>query len=147
MGSISKQTNLATRQSARIAVVCLMTFLFMAGLIQKLTAQCVEHQDKTTALKFSNESSFELTFFVDDDEEGILVQSWTISEEIGVKPGGHLLRARAIAGGKSFWVGVINKVPKGQVCTWTITDPPEEPVAVRNQYRTTIRMESKRGLE
>ena len=124
MRSILNLTNLATMRCPQIALACVITFLFTAELTQKLTAQCVEHHDKTTALKFSNESRFELTFFVDEDEEGVVVPSRTVSDEISVEPGEHLLRARAIVIGESFWVWAVNEVPQGQVCTWTVTDPP-----------------------
>jgi len=124
MRSTSNLTNLATMRCLPIVLVGAMTFVFTAELTQKLTAQCVEHQDKTTALKFSNESRFELTFFVDEDEEGVVVPPRTVSDEVTVEPGEHLLRARAIVIGESFWVWAVNEVPQGQVCTWTVTDPP-----------------------
>jgi len=116
----------------------LVTFFLAVGPAQKLIAQCVENNDKRTALKFSNESRFELTFFVDDDEDGVIVPSRAVSNEITVEPGEHLLRARAIVRGESFWVWVVNEVPQGQVCTWTVTDPPRVAMIVTNRYRIAI---------
>jgi len=135
-----------------IAFVCVMTFLFTAGLTQKLTAQCAEHPDKATAVRFSNESRFELTFFVDEEEEGVVVSSRSVSDEISVKPGEHLLRARAIVIGESFWVWAVNEVPQGQICTWTVTDPPrrERPWrsisdVIQNDFKKSI--SSKRAMK
>jgi hypothetical protein len=87
--------------------------------------QCVPHPAERTAVRFENESSYELTFFVDEDETGVVVPSRTRSPEQPVEAGEHLFRARAIVAGAAVWVWMINEVPKGYVCTWTVTDPPK----------------------
>ena len=84
-------------------------------------------------MKFNNESRFELTFFLDDDEKGVVVASGAVSNEIEVRPGEHLFRARAVVMDKSFLVWTINEVPEGQVCTWTVTDPQRD-AAVAKKY-------------
>lgn len=121
-----------------IAVICLAV-----QLSGEVYAQCVEHPDMKTAVKFSNESRFELTFFIDEDEHGVLVPSKSVSREIAVEPGEHMLRARAIVRGKSFWVWTVNEVPQGQICTWTVEDPPRTSVAVDNRIRTTLDIDAK----
>lgn len=121
-----------------VAVICLSVVLF-----ETTNAQCIDDPGKKTALKFSNESRFELRFFVDEDEVGVVVPPKTVSREIVVEPGEHMLRARAIVRGESFWVWTVNEVPQGQICTWTVEDPPRTSVAVDNRFRTTINIDAK----
>ena len=101
---------------------------------QPTWAQCVEHPAKKTALKLDNQTRYDLTFFVDDDEKGVGVASRTMSAELEVEPGEHLLRARAVVKGESVWVWVINEVQAGQVCTWTIDDPSAQIAAANKSY-------------
>jgi hypothetical protein len=105
-----------------LILIYLTAVLFVTMLARRTSAQCVDHPDKKSGLKFSNESRFELTFFVDDDEKGVVVSSKAISDEISVEPGGTL-RARAIVRGESFWVWIVNEVPRGQDCIWSVEDP------------------------
>jgi hypothetical protein len=49
-----------------------------------------------------------------------------------------LLRARAIVRGESFWVWVINEVPQGHLCTWTITDPPKRSGPVNSRFELPL---------
>lgn len=91
---------------------------------QCVQAQCVKSPNGTTALKFSNESSYDLTFFIDQDEKVTLTPK-TVSTEFPVEPGEHILRARAMIAEVSMWVYTGNEVPEGHVCTWTIDDPPK----------------------
>jgi hypothetical protein len=89
------------------------------------SAQCVDETAGRTGLRFSNQSSYGLTFFVDHENEGVFVQTGDVSSVREVTAGEHLLRARAEIGGVFFWVWVINEVPGGQICTWTVQDPPQ----------------------
>lgn len=130
------------RQILRITLIGLAVFVLNASLFQTVSGQCVDHPDKKTALKFANESGYDLTFFVDDDEAGVVVASKTVSMEQEVGPGEHLLRARAIIRDAGFWVWVVNDVPEGQVCTWTIEDPPSKPGRVNYRYRSSIDLKS-----
>src|SRR5688500_4517208 len=61
-------------------------FSFHCGADPEVDCPCAEHPDKATAVRFSNESRFELTFFVDEEEEGVVVPSRSVSDEISVKP-------------------------------------------------------------
>jgi hypothetical protein len=124
--------NPETRRAIRVAALIALLVLTM-GFPWSLFGQCADHPDKRTAVKFSNESSFELTFFVDEDEDGVIVPAGAVSGETEVPPGEHLLRAKAVVRGQSFFVWTINEVPEGQVCTWTITDPSQ-----RNANRIEI---------
>ena len=137
MSCMSRLKNVVANQIP-IALISLVAVLFL--VVNETPAQCVDHPDKKTALKFNNESKFDLTFLIDDDEEGVLLPSKTVSEEINVEPGEHLLRATAIVGGERFWVWVVNEVPQGQICTWTVGDPPlEGPGAIEGQSKTQFR--------
>lgn len=118
-----------------------------AVFAQTIPAQCVEHPEKKTALVFDNQTSFDLTFFVDEDEKGVSVASRTASNELEVEPGEHLLRARAVVKGQSVWVWIINEVPAGHLCTWTITDPSTVIATANNRYRTAIAAPSKRKIK
>ena len=107
--------------SLAVLVIFLSCFLGVTA-----RAQCFVHPNTNTALKFSNESSFDLAFFIDENEKGVFVRSLQLSGEIETTPGDHLLRARAVVKGKEFWVWSINEVPPGHICRWTVTDPPRE---------------------
>jgi len=104
----------------KYAIACLIV-VFAFPLI--VLSQCLDHPDKKTALRFSNQTKYELTFFVDEDEEGTAVQSANLSDELVVEPGRHMVRARAVINGENIWVWKIDEVPEGQVCTWTIVSP------------------------
>jgi hypothetical protein len=121
MSLIPYLTGERARQSPQLIFVLVLGLIAM--FVQAMSAQCVKDPEKRTALRFNNETSLELTFFVDDDEEGVGVASRAVSRDLEVEPGEHLLRARAVIRGESFFVWVVNEVPLGQVCTWTITDP------------------------
>jgi hypothetical protein len=112
---------------------------------QAASAQCVDHPEKKTALKFSNETRYELTFFVDDDEKGIVVAPGSISDEVEVEPGEHFLRARADLKGGGVWVWVVNEVPHGQVCTWTIDNASTDRYRRELPFVTPIVYGSKRA--
>lgn len=101
----------------------LVAFVASGIFSRQLRAQCIDHAEGKTAVKFANESRYDLTFFIDDDEKGIVVLAGKVSKEFEIGPGEHLLRARAIVRGRSFWVWAENEFPKGQICTWTIDDP------------------------
>lgn len=107
---------------AKFAQLSLALALVFA-LSQTGFSQCVDHPEKKTALKFINETRVELTFFVDEDEEGLIVPSRTVSDEIPVEAGEHMLRAKAMVRGEPVWIWTVNDVPTGQLCVWTITDP------------------------
>ena len=130
-------------QIFRLVMISVMVIASTVGFAQTVSAQCVEHPDKKTALKFNNETRFELTFFVDDDDEGVTVASRTSSNELEVASGEHSLRARAVVKGQSVWVWVINEVPAGQVCSWTITDPSAAVAAAISSSRSAFPDRSK----
>lgn len=138
MGFVSRLKDRSAGRKIAGTWIFLFAVFLTPFLVGNAHAQCVDHLDKKTALKFSNESRFKLTFFVDDDEKGVVVPSKAVSGEISVEPGEHLLSARAIVKGNSFWVWVVNDVPPGQICTWTIGDPPGKPEAHGNKYRIVI---------
>lgn len=98
-------------------------------------AQCRDHPAGLTAVRFVNESSYELTFFIDDDDKGTVAIGGA-SPEWEVYPGEHMLRAGAVIGDQALWVWVVNEVPRGQVCTWTITDPPLESSRYKTKYKS-----------
>ena len=117
MKAISIQTLPTVDRILHILLIGLITTIFVVSCRQPVSGQCVDHPGKKTAIVFSNESSYALTFFIDDEEKAF-VRSRAVSGELNVEPGEHLLRARAIIRGKSFWVATVNDVPKAQVCTW-----------------------------
>jgi hypothetical protein len=93
-----------------------------AGWFASATAQCVDSADGRTALRFDNESSYEVTFYIDDTKIATMAPK-TTSGEFYVVPGGHFLSASAATADGELWVFSLNVVPKGQVCTWHVTDP------------------------
>jgi hypothetical protein len=88
-------------------------------------AKCIQHPDGKTAVVLNNETAYELTFFIDDMDRGDVAVA-AKSPEIEIIPGEHLFGARATIQGQSFWVLVINGVTKGQLCTWTVLDTPDD---------------------
>ena len=111
-----------SKVTARAVLVCAMFALSFLD-VRAALGQCLPHPELRTAVLFANETSFELTFFIDADETGIAVQPKAVSPEQPVVPGEHILRARAMVNSRAIWVWVINEVPTGNVCTWTVTDP------------------------
>lgn len=103
-------------------LVCAMFAVSFLG-VESGVGQCLQHRELRTAAVFANETSYDLTFFIDHAETGIEVPSKTVSPEQPVEPGEHMFRARAMINGRAVWVWVINEVPRAYVCTWTITDP------------------------
>lgn len=93
------------------------------SIAENNSAQCVDHPLGKTALKFGNQTRYELTFFIDLEEIGIAVPSKKLSADREVDPGEHLLRAMARIENQTLWVWAMNDVPAGQICTWTIDDP------------------------
>jgi hypothetical protein len=91
---------------------------------QQGSAQCVKHPEGHTAVILNNETAYDLTFFIDDVDKGLVIAGGK-SPEIIVVPGEHLFGARAVIQGQGFWVMVVNEVFEGELCTWTLLDPPE----------------------
>jgi hypothetical protein len=129
--------NTANRLNRRI-FIGLMAIVLTAVYSTVLSAQCVDHPAGKTAVKFNNETSYELTFFIDEAEAGVTVPSKTSSAEQEVTPGEHLLRALGTVDGQFVWVWVVNDVPRGQVCTWTLLDPEAAQRGPIDRYRTLI---------
>jgi len=86
-------------------------------------SQCTVHPNGKTALRFSNESRYELTFFVDDEQVGITVSPRQVTSEREILPGEHILKARAVLERQELWVWSWNEVPAGYLCVWTVEDP------------------------
>jgi hypothetical protein len=108
---------------ARFTAPLFAVFVFLLAVAPSAFAQCVNHPQQRTAVQFRNESSYDLTFFVDEDEVGVAVESKGTSRDLPVTPGEHLFRARAMVSGHSVWVWITNDVPQGHVCTCTVSDP------------------------
>jgi len=109
-------------------LIWLIVILFASAFCPSLSqAQCTEHPLGKTAVKFNNETRRDLTFYIDRDETGMFVPSKQVSDEHSVIPGAHLLRAIAKVNDKEVWVWVINEIPAGQLCIWTVADPQFDP--------------------
>lgn len=118
-------------------LVVMMVLVCAASLSHQISGQCVDHPAGRTALNFSNQTSYDLTFFVDDDEK-VTVRAKTSSNEWEVGPGEHQLRAGAVIADQTLWVWTVNEVLKGQICTWTIEEPQPEPARAKDKYRSTL---------
>jgi hypothetical protein len=88
----------------------------------RTVAQCVQHPAGKTAIVLNNETSYELTLFVDDIDRGAVPPAKRGSE-IEIIPGQHLLGARATIQGQNFWVMIVNEINRGELCAWTVLDP------------------------
>src|SRR5688572_12806597 len=105
------------------ALKVIVVFAALTVFAALATAQCVDDDNEKTGIRFSNQSAYDLTFFVDEENTGVFVPSKEISTVREVNPGDHLLRARAEIVGMFVWIWDINEVPIGQICTWTVEDP------------------------
>lgn len=128
--------------SRKTLLPVLIALVFILGLSQLIHGQCVESPDGKTGVKFNNETSYELTFFVDEDEKVTLVPK-TASDVFPAEAGEHIFRARAMIGGVAFWVFMDNEVPEKQICTWTVEDPQKERDRSTETYRTILETEKK----
>jgi hypothetical protein len=109
----------------------------IAAAAVAVQAQCIDHAEGKTALKFKNETGYELTFFIDEYEK-VTVPSGGLSGEFETEPGEHILRARATINGEYFWVFMGNEVPEGKVCTWTIENPHPARKGRAGKYRSAL---------
>lgn len=114
------------------AILLAFVAIFIALAAGITAGQCVDHPVGRTAVRFDNQTSRELAFFIDDSDEMIFAPR-TISPPIEVTPGEHLLRARGYVNGEPVWVWVRNHVPRGKLCTWIVEDPATSPSA-RKEY-------------
>ena len=58
---------------SRAAVYVFSLPLFVLAFTPIASAECVKHPEQRTATQFKIETSYELTFFVDEDESGAAV--------------------------------------------------------------------------
>jgi hypothetical protein len=89
------------------------------------SGQCVSNPTNETAVGLQNASSFYLSFYIDGVRKGA-VPAEDKSVDFVVTPGEHTLFAEAVLGGETVSVLRTVNIPKGYVCTWTITDPPAD---------------------
>jgi len=84
-------------------------------------AQCTPDPEGSTAIRFNNESSREVRFFI-DRTYACTLRTGEVSDKFEVKPGSYLLIGVTMIDGTETWVSVFNKVPAKNVCTWTVVD-------------------------
>jgi hypothetical protein len=113
----------AARSFLRKLLLAVLTCFSLLVAIQTAEAQCVANPTGETAVGLKNASSFYLTFYIDGvKKDG--VPPGDRSVEFAVTPGEHVLYAEATANGETTSVTTTKVIPKGHVCTWTVTDPP-----------------------
>ena len=126
----------AARQFSPRALINGLACALLLVAVQTASAQCVPNPTGETAVGLKNASSYYLTFYIDGVRKDA-VPSGDRSVDFVVTPGEHTLRAEATINGETSSATHTGEVPKGHVCTWIITDPPDGP---------GIRAESKRRL-
>ncbi|HEX6185101.1 MAG TPA: hypothetical protein VFZ44_14540 [Pyrinomonadaceae bacterium] len=103
------------------ALMALALILFVA---QTAAAQCAVNPTGETTVGLRNASSYYLTFYIDRvRKDG--VPPGDRSADFVVTPGEHVLYAEATIKGETSSVSTTRVIPKGHVCTWTVTDPPD----------------------
>lgn len=122
------------RRFLRRPMMALMVALLLLVAVQTTAAQCVANPTGETAVGVRNASSYYLTFYIDGvRKDG--VPAGDRSVDFVVTPGEHVLYAEATVNGETSSVSTTRVIPKGYVCTWTVTDP---------TGRASMRAESKR---
>lgn len=91
---------------------------------QAASAQCVPNPTGETAVRLQNDSSFPLTFYIDNVKKEV-VKPGDKSAGFVVKPERHIFYAETVIAGASVWVTLITDVPEGHICTWTVLNPGE----------------------
>jgi hypothetical protein len=106
-------------------LAALMTFAFILFAAQAAAAQCVANPSGETAVGLRNASSHYLLFFIDGVRmDGVPPGDRSIY--FVVEPGEHVLRAEAVINGETRSATRTDEIPKGYVCMWTVTDPPDK---------------------
>ena len=116
----------AARVFSLLARMTVLTCVLLLAAAQVASAQCAPNPTGETAVGLKNASSYYLLFYIDWTRmDG--VPSGDRSIDFVVTPGEHTLRAEAVIGGETVSVSRTANIPKGYVCTWTVTDPPGKP--------------------
>lgn len=106
-----------------VSTIRTLQLIVVLGLaVIAANGQCVQHPNGNTAVRFHNDSSYEVSFFIDEGYS-VKLRPGVTSSEFGLSPGEHLLSALADINGMQSWVHVANEFPAGYVCTWHVTDP------------------------
>ena len=128
---INSSNHAARRFARRVSLAIIATGLLLVTC-QAASAQCVPNPTGETAVGLQNASSFFLTFYIDEVNKGG-VPSGDRSIDFVVTPGEHTLRAEAVIGGETLSVSRTADIPRGHVCTWTVTDPPDQATSRKAQ--------------
>lgn len=105
-------------------LAALMACALILFAAQAVAAQCVANPSGETAVGLRNASSHYLLFFIDGLRmDGVPPGDRSIY--FIVEPGEHVLRAEAVINGETRSAIRTGEVPKGYVCMWTVTDPPD----------------------
>ena len=84
-------------------------------------SQCELLADGITGLRFSNETSYNVIFYLEGDPV-VTLEPHNMSEEYAVIPGRHHLAAVAVIGDVLLPIYYEADVPPGHLCTWTVAD-------------------------
>ena len=117
----------STCSSGKLFSRCLfrifLAALFLLAVSGVASAQCFQNPTGETAVGLQNASSFYLTFYIDGVNKGG-VPPGDKSVDFVVTPGEHALRAEALIGSEIVSVTRTAALLEGNVCTWTVSDPP-----------------------
>ena len=126
-----------------LAVLTACALILFAA--QAAAAQCVANPSGETAVGLRNASSHYLLFFIDGLRmDG--VPPGDRSTYFIVEPGEHVLRAEAVVNGETRAAIRTGEVPKGYVCMWTVTDPPDRRGGGLKGSRDSLGIETRRDL-
>ena len=124
-----------SRHFLRLPLLAVVAGVLLLVAVRTAAAQCVANPTGETAVGLKNASSYYLTFYIDGvRKDG--VPSGDRSVDFVVTPGEHVLYAEATVKGETSTVSTTREIPRGHVCTWTVTDPPDG---------ASMRAESKRS--
>jgi hypothetical protein len=133
----------------RRILLWLLTALMAGALIlfmaRAAAAQCVANPTGETAVGLKNGSSHYLLFFVDGFRmDG--VPPGDRSAYFVVEAGEHVLRAESVINGETRSAIRTGDVPEGDVCMWTVTDPPDRRGGWARGMRDSLGAETKRDF-
>jgi hypothetical protein len=133
----------AVRRALLWLLMAVLACVLLLAAAEVASAQCVQNPTGETAVGLQNQSSYYLLFFIDGVRmDG--VPSGDRSVFFVVDAGEHVLRAEAVINGET--VSAIRKadIPEGNVCTWTVTDPPSKAGSPLKEFQDSIRGAPKR---
>lgn len=107
--------------------------------------QCIQNPTGETAVGLQNDSSYYLIFYIDGERKDA-VPAGDRSVDFIVPPGEHTLMASALVQGETISVSRTANFSGTNICTWTVTDPPDAAGKNLKEFQNYLRRERLRAF-